>query len=625
MYGYYVTKSGYVASRFDEITVAPNESVFVHKDFLGRAYVSKSDESEYGFIPISVLENCTDQLDQSFENLNLDLTSLNQDRENVIFADLRPVADPNVQPSNVQPTVEPMPNIQPAVEPMSNVRPSVEPNDSNIEPANDSFENSGPKKGKTKKALPIKSLGDFANSRKRTSKAISIDDEVRAKCTTVIRRFVTSSRSAKGSTATMISQIGDCFFKSSLISVSSKKAIFRCYDCKVKTHCSIPESAVAYVLDPKGRKRCVASNDFRWSTDEVRPIFQEVHDCTGRKEESVDFLYDEMVRHAKLIIKDLQDPSRYTANDILSESLKCIYTSFGRKTVKKTMETDPENARHTRSFNDKINRLLTNRREETNQNHDQIDDSFYAESIFKFDKIFFESTGLKLFFDEEALQFLCDSESQVQLDGTFPSQLTRGKKWIQLLKVKTFKKNNNSLVFYCAMTEKTIKQYEQIFDRVKILCRNRCQKDFAVQIASSDQEAALIAIAKKYFPSAIYKTCSFHYNNNNRKQMISAKLKKVMHRRNLKSSESSDKLIAKGWIIIKSLPFLPKNIAKLMIEYLLHRISKLTINNDLIAFEKIVTKLKADHDDEDKLDYINWWHLITETDSFVDTTTGRLG
>ena len=614
----------HLADRFDEISVSPNESVFVHKDFLNRCYISKIDDSESGFIPISVLDIGDQQgskLDESFGTLSIDHLNAEDQNENdsPIFTDLKSVVPPageSICEPAIQATLESSAvdqGIESAVH-----EPTVEP------VVQSNAESNGRTQVRSKKVLPTSNLGDVVNSRKRTLANLSMsqDEEM---CSTILRRFITSSRSGRGSTATMITQIGEQFFKSSLISISSKKAIWRCYDCQTKTYTKQPDSAVSYVTDPKGRKRTIASKEFEWNIDDVIIFCQDPHTCSGRKEQSVDFLYDQMMRHARLIVNDLKDPSKYTANDILNDSLECIYKSFGRQTVTKTMKAEPENGRHVRSFNDKINRLLSQRREELNSNLDgQNDFSVYEQSIFKFDVEFFQSSKLKLFYDPQALQFLCDNESQVAIDGTFPYQLTHGKEWVQLLKVKTYKKNNNSLVFYCAMNRKTLDQYELIFNRVRILCQQQGYPDFSVAITSSDQEAALIAIAKKFFPSAIYKTCSFHYISARRKQMIEARLKKEMHKRNLKSADPNEKLCAKAWILIKSLPFLPPTVAKMMIDYLDHRVSKLAIDKVQIELEKVIEKLKTDHNDENKLQYINWWSIICETDSFVDTTTGRL-
>ena len=624
-----------MAERFDEIDVAPNESVFCHREVLERVYCSKIDDSESGFIPIEVLDvpPASNELNNSFNELNLSF------EESPQFAELKSVSfnktyaptfnfgtdvavDQNEPSSTAELDLASTNVIQTAA-------PVIDTEcDSNLNTIATSDDNHGTARGKAKKPSPMSNLsgglGKLHNERKRTLPEIpiEIDEEV---CSTTIRRFVSTSRSGRSKTATMITQIGDRFYKSSLISVSTKHIIFRCYDCQKKTYCKIPDTAVSYVVDAKGRKRYVACPDFEFTNKSVKIKSQEEHKCNGRKEESVDFLYDELLKQAKLIIKDISDPARYTSNDILTDALKSVYTLFGRKTVKKTMDSDPDNTRHTRSCTDKIHRMLQSRREETNENPREFNESIYEDSIFQFDHEFYESTNLKLWYDPTALQYLCDSESQVQLDGTFPEQLIRGKKWVQLLKVKTYKKNNKSLIFYCAMTERTLKQYESIFDRVLTLCQKEGQSQFSVAISSSDQEPSLVAICRKYFASSKYKSCSFHYINGRRKELIGYGLKKLINRKNLKSTDSAVKLIAKSWIIIKCLPFIPKNIAKLMIDYLLHRVSKLNLSQNLIDLEKVLNKIKSDHDDESKINNINWWSIIQTTDSFTDTTTGRLG
>ena len=615
-----------MAERFDEIDVSSNEQVFCHREdvFLKRVFVSKVDGSEMGYIPRCVLNvpSVSTELNNSFHDMNL---SIDQN-ESLVFAELKPAANEADPATNLVRNNEAQADA--SLDEVSATQIFESKVDQSLTDSISECDN-GP--GKVKKPSPMANftggLGKLHNDRKRTLPDIPIENDEEV-CTARIRRFVSSSRSAKSrsKTATMITEIGDRFYKSSLISTSKKCVIFRCYDCQRKTYCKIPDTAVSYVVDAKGRKRFVVSEDFEFTVDSVEIKSQEDHRCTGRKEESVDFLYDELLKQAKLIIKDISDPTRYTSNDILNDGLKAIYTMYGRKTVKKTMEADPDHTKHTRSVTDKIHRLLLSKREETNENQSILNESIYDDSIFIYDKEFYENASLKLWYDPTALQFLCDQESQLQLDGTFPEQLIRGKNWVQLLKVKTYKKNNKSLVFYCAMTERTMKQYELIFNRILTLCEKEGHPQFSVAISSSDQEPALIAICKKYFPSSNYKSCSFHYINNKRKQLIGYGLKKSIHRNNLKSTDSSEKLIAKAWIIIKCLPFVPKNVAKLMIDYLLHRISKLnTLSQNLIDLDKVIQKIKSDHDDETKIDAINWWQIIKQTDSFTDTTTGRLG
>ena len=88
MYGYYVTKSAYLPNRFDETTVGPNESVFVHKDVGNRVWITKEDDpSVFGFIPITVLglpSESVDDLERSFDGL----FNCENDNQALVYADL---------------------------------------------------------------------------------------------------------------------------------------------------------------------------------------------------------------------------------------------------------------------------------------------------------------------------------------------------------------------------------------------------------------------------------------------------------------------------------------------------------------------------------------------------------
>ena len=189
-------------------------------------------------------------------------------------------------------------------------------------------------------------------------------------------------------------------------------------------------------------------------------------------------------------------------------------------------------------------------------------------------------------------------------------------------KVKCFKKNVNSLVFYCAMKNKTLKQYQQIFDRVQQLCRDAGLGEFNPKLVSTDQEASLINLATTIFSGALYRTCSFHWINGIVKLMRSNRLKHTMNRKSMKSKDVTEKYIARSWILLKSLPYLPIPIAQCMIDYVLHRIENLPESRMKYDYDAIVQKIKKDHDDRAKLSIINWWSIIKQNSSFTDTTTG---
>lgn len=73
MYGYYMTTAGHLPNRFDETTVGPNESIFVHRNVGNRVWITKDDDpSVVGFIPMSILSissKTVDELEKSFDGL----------------------------------------------------------------------------------------------------------------------------------------------------------------------------------------------------------------------------------------------------------------------------------------------------------------------------------------------------------------------------------------------------------------------------------------------------------------------------------------------------------------------------------------------------------------------------
>ena len=89
MCGYYVTKSAYLPNRFDETTVGPSESVFVHKDVGDRVWITKDhDPSMFGFIPLSVLDipsKSVEELERSFDTL----FNCQDDNQAPIYSDLQ--------------------------------------------------------------------------------------------------------------------------------------------------------------------------------------------------------------------------------------------------------------------------------------------------------------------------------------------------------------------------------------------------------------------------------------------------------------------------------------------------------------------------------------------------------
>ena len=148
MCGYYVTKSAYLPNRFDETTVGPSESVFVHKDVGDRVWITKDhDPSMFGFIPLSVLDipsKSVEELEKSFDTL----FNCQDDNQAPIYSDLQSAPTPTESAATVvleRPSVvntdEPCPET--AVD--QNVEPAVEPAvDQNVNDANDVFNSERP-------------------------------------------------------------------------------------------------------------------------------------------------------------------------------------------------------------------------------------------------------------------------------------------------------------------------------------------------------------------------------------------------------------------------------------------------------------------------------------------------
>ena len=92
-------------------------------------------------------------------------------------------------------------------------------------------------------------------------------------------------------------------------------------------------------------------------------------------------------------------------------------------------------------------------------------------------------------------------------------------------------------------------------------------------------------------------------------------------KKNIKSDDTETRFIAKSWLIIRCLPFLPPHVAKELIEFMLHTCQQLPLTLHQSNFETILLGIKDDHANETKLDGINWWHLIRTSENFCDTTT----
>ena len=114
---------------------------------------------------------------------------------------------------------------------------------------------------------------------------------------------------------------------------------------------------------------------------------------------------------------------------------------------------------------------------------------------------------------------------------------------------------------------------------------------------------------------------SFHYINSKKKKMISAGLKKVISKKNIKGSGREKKFMSQSWVVIRCLPFLPILVARSLIQCMIDSCGELPLSNNQIAFSNILIGIQDDHRDENKLQSLNWWNLIQNSSQFRDSTT----
>ena len=419
----------------------------MHGEADGRAYTSRTDAFESGYIPINILDvPPANQLDSSFGSLNLNLTNSEglSPSENANLIELQPqgVAKNNGGLKETEIGEN---------ETGGSKETKIDENDIQVNSKDTELgEKNTPKTSiGSPETSPETSVGAkdteadtsvtgecqpnmLIRAKKRNIDGQSVDQEL---SDMTIVRFIKSSRSGRGATATMVTKKNDIHYKSSIKSISTKTVVYKCFDCSALTYCEFPASSISFYYDKNDRKRPIIAPEFDFSGGSISITSSKKHTCAGRKEESTSFLYGEMMKTATLIINELQNPANHTANDIVAQALKALYAAYGRETIKKTMDADPDNQKHSRNFTDKINRMLEKRRDQINEEpRDNEDFSIYKDSIYQFDEVFYEETSLKLFYDPLALKFLCDDSIEVLIDATFPSQLTKNRDWYQLLK-----------------------------------------------------------------------------------------------------------------------------------------------------------------------------------------------
>ena len=639
----------------DEISIAANESIYVHEFVDQRAYVTKTSDSSSGYLPCSVIAfDIGSELNASFNELALaqeadDSSSPSNDAKSVDpnlkeLALAEEAADPSSPPRHTKSQELPRPNpdfikLKPK---LSSARrfafgesPTLSsPNRNQARASNDERETSS-QSNRQDKPSTSSSNGDLASSQSRFEFGAASDETstepqtgnflVRARkrqanqmessnsaCNVklnqhraTIIRFSSSSRPSKhGSKPTLHYKYKGKNYKALWNSVSKKKSSFKCHDCRASTHILVPEECITFYRDSRDRKRFIIKADYKWD-DKLEIMSQDEHTCRGRSCDHLDLVYEKIINHAKIYVNELKEPSRTVADDVLNYALRAVFTEMGEQYVERLFESNKQHMEHIRATTDKIDVLLKKKREETDSCPQHEDFSIYQNSLFEMDIDFFHETGMKLFYSRRSLKYMNDKETEVQIDSTFP--FTKSSDWYQLFKIRAYKTNVSSLICYCGMKNKEYVSYASIMDRLKVLSGF---DNFKSKIYSTDQEAALIKLGTVYFKDSISRTCSFHWVNGVKKLLITQGLKKVIKKPNLKSSNRLFKLIAKSWICIRVLPFMPPSIARKMIVFMKAEVESFPLSKHKLGFEEVLEKIHNDHSSATKLQQINWWTLL---------------
>ena len=98
--------------------------------------------------------------------------------------------------------------------------------------------------------------------------------------------------------------------------------------------------------------------------------------------------------------------------------------------------------------------------------------------------------------------------------------------------------------------------------------------------------------------------------NGVKKLAINQGLRKIIRKTNLKSSNRLYKFIAKSWICIRVLPYMPPSISRKMIVFMQKEVESFPLSKQKLGFEEVLEKIHNDHNSATKLQHINWWSLL---------------
>ena len=336
----------------DEISIAANESIYVHEFVDQRAYVTKTSDSSSGYLPCSVIAfDIGSELNASFNELALaqeadDSSSPSNDAKSVDpnlkeLALAEEAADPSSPPRHTKSQELPRPNpdfikLKPK---LSSARrfafgesPTLSSPDRNQARASNDERETSSQSNRQDKPSTSSSNGDLASSQSRFEFGAASDETstepqtgnflVRARkrqanqmessnsaCNVklnqhraTIIRFSSSSRPSKhGSKPTLHYKYKGKNYKALWNSVSKKKSSFKCHDCRASTHILVPEECITFYRDSRDRKRFIIKADYKWD-DKLEIMSQDEHTCRGRSCDHLDLVYEKIINHAKIYV-----------------------------------------------------------------------------------------------------------------------------------------------------------------------------------------------------------------------------------------------------------------------------------------------------------------------------------
>ena len=426
--GYTVTKLTYVGSLPDEMNVDAGTSVYVHDADTERVYCSITNGNEAGWLPKYIIdENYQDgkesEHDQPISDSNdtgpmqFSFGSKHNDTE---CSENMPVVEP------VEPVVEPV--VEDRIDESSlqfhfaDAESSHDQHESQERPhkesqstENESQSTQQESQSQTESQQP----NVLISNRKRQLNSSMNQNEVELQTGNlpVVLRFAQGKRECQhGNKSIMTFKWQNKHYKSYFNSVSKGgKVIFRCYDCLAKSHLNIPKADVSFYRDLKDRKRFIISKEFKWNIENHKIIQQDNHQCNGREHDELEVVYKQILSYAKIYIANLTEPERTLTDDVLRHSLAQLYRSMGNKVAERLFESNPDHQSHIRGTTESIDKMLKAKREDENTLSEDF--SVYDDSLYLIDTDYYNQTGRKLFYHEDSLKYLNDSDGEVQIDG----------------------------------------------------------------------------------------------------------------------------------------------------------------------------------------------------------------